>query len=609
MAFFFQHEKLRPTQEQIMKEIFQVIQQKKHAIIHAPTGMGKTAASLSPALTAALEKKLTILFLTSRHTQHKIVLETVQNIKQKYCVNFNVASFIGKKWMCAQEGASTMPTQDFVEFCRSLREDEKCEYYLNSKSKTKVSVCNDELLQIIPTTENIVTTSMKHKICPYESALHLASNSTIIIADYFYIFNESIRKNFLSKINKNLEDCIVIVDEAHNLPERVRDLMSSILSTNIIQRAIKEAKKYNIEPVILPLIELLHLIQQIGSKLVDEEKKISSQFLVNEIDKIKPLQQFIAELETSADLVRNEQKQSSLGVIASFLKKWPEGEKGFIRYVKKEKENVKIFLQCLDPSIITKPVINQCHSMIIMSGTLLPTIMYQDVLGFQDGTFKQEYSSPFPEKNKLTLIIPKTTTKFTLRSPEQYKNIAEICAQITNEIHGNSLLFFPSYKIRDDVAFFFQEYSNKTILFEQPNLQKKQKEELLKKYSSYKGAVMLCTATGSFGEGIDLPGINKCVIVIGLPLDKPNLRSRELIQYYDELFGKGWDYGYTLPAITKTLQNSGRCIRNEKDKGVLVFLDERYDWPRYKKLFPREWNLISSLNYMKEIQQFVNQNA
>ena len=129
---------------------------------------------------------------------------------------------------------------------------------------------------------------------------------------------------------------------------------------------------------------------------------------------------------------------------------------------------------------------------------------------------------------------------------------------------------------------------------------------MLDRFSQHKktGAALLGIAAGSFGEGVDLPGIIKCVIVVGLPLDKPDLETTELISYYDKKFGKGWEYGYTLPAMTRCIQNAGRCIRSEKDRGVLAFVDERYAWPSYKRCFPADWQIINTTEYIGKIKDF-----
>ncbi len=604
----FPYEEYRKNQKEIIEDLYKAILEKKHAIIHAPTGLGKTVSVLAPALTLALEKNLKIFFLTSRHTQHKIVLETLQRIKEKYNKDFLVTSFIGKKHMCLQENVDMMTSSSFSEYCKALREDKTCNYYLNAKNKLKQkTVLNELKITPIMPSEELKETCKSHEVCPYELALDLAERSNVIIADYHFVFNPFIQENFFNKIKVTLEESIIIVDEAHNLPQRAREILSSRLSVRLLKRAITETKKYFLEDLTLNLVQLLDAIISLSKDLREgEEKVLPKQKFLEKVNEIKDKDLLVSELKIASSVILAKQKRSSLGVIAEFLETWPKGEREFARYIKKEGDNTQIVLSCLDPSLLTKSVIQNSYATIIMSGTLLPTIMYQDTLGFPTLSVKKEYSSPFNEENKLCLIIPSVTTKFTQRTEEQYKNIALIITNITNNIAGNSLVFFPSYFLRDKVSSLFAEQSNKSILFEQPGMSKEQKQELLEKFSKYKyiGSVLLSVASGSFGEGIDLPGIIKCIIVVGLPLEKPDIETNARIQYYDALYGKGWDYGYTLPAITKTLQNAGRCIRSEKDRGILVFLDERYAWPRYKNCFPKDWNMKVTENYLPLIKEF-----
>ena len=166
--------------------------------------------------------------------------------------------------------------------------------------------------------------------------------------------------------------------------------------------------------------------------------------------------------------------------------------------------------------------------------------------------------------------------------------------------------FFPSYQIRDTVNNSFASLCNKTLFLEQPNMTKEQKQDFLDRFKNYQhsGAALLGVAAGSFGEGIDLPGVLKAVVVVGLPLDRPDLETQQLIDYYDKKFGKGWDYGYTMPALTKCMQNAGRCIRSETDRGVIIFLDERYAWPRYFTCFPSDWKLKIVPDPLPHIQSF-----
>jgi len=168
------------------------------------------------------------------------------------------------------------------------------------------------------------------------------------------------------------------------------------------------------------------------------------------------------------------------------------------------------------------------------------------------------------------------------------------------------MVFFPSYAVRDAVAQYFADHYEKPLFFEKPGMSTEQKQILLAKFSKERqsGAVLLGVAAGSFGEGVDLPGVLKGVIVVGLPLDRPDLETSELINFYDRKFGRGWDYGYILPAMTRCIQNAGRCIRTESDRGVIAFVDERYAWPRYKSCFPPEWELRVLPDFESEVARF-----
>lgn len=608
---FFPYDRIRPVQDELIDLVKTALQEKKDAIVHAPTGLGKTVAALSPALALTIKNDATVFFLTSRHTQHKIVIDTLRKIKEKFGLNFTATSIIGKRWMCLQPSAEIMASNDFSEFCKALREEDKCEFYVNARSKNNIKCLRllDEIKQSSPLpTERVVSMCKKEGVCPYELSLMLASNSKIIVCDYYYLFNASIRNSFFSKTNKNIQDLIIIVDEGHNLPSRIRALLTKRLSDRIIKRALKEAKKYDFDDLAVLLLELEALLYRMAQDLVvNDEKLVNKEFFIKEVEKIKNYDALVNELRAAAETARENQKVSSIGWVASFLEAWPDGDIGFSRILSKYESSVVLVHRCLDPSIATKDIIGVAQSTIIMSGTLSPVEMYRDLLGFSKDALTKEFPSPFPKKNMLALVIPKTTTKFTKRNPEQYLRIANICADIIDRVPGNAAVFFPSYYLRNEVKNFLDTRCKKTIFSEQPRLTKEEKQQLLDKFCRYNNAVLLGVAAGSFGEGIDLPGVLKSVIVVGLPLDRPDLETKELINYYDKKFGRGWDYGYIMPALTKTMQNAGRCIRTEKDRGALVFLDERYTWPNYFRCFPSDWNLKISIDYVNEIKKFFSE--
>ncbi|MCC7574649.1 ATP-dependent DNA helicase [Candidatus Woesearchaeota archaeon] len=611
---FFPYENIRGVQDILIKAVNHAVTSGHNLIAHAPTGLGKTAASISPALKKAVESGKTVFFLTSMHTQHLIALETVEIINEKYNEKIICVDIVGKKHMCLQEGVDNMSTKDFAEYCKMLREDKRCDYYSKLKSGEEQSfeskTATSELINKSPcSTHKVINTSKKHGLCPYEVSMNIGKKSNIIVTDYYYLFHPKIRDSFLRKTNKELEDAIIIVDEAHNLPTRITDLASQRLTSISLKRAMSEAQEIKANNLFVSLREIQGILSDYSKK--KEEIYIERNDFVDRVDKITNYEELIEDLEEAADEIRKEKKQSYLGAIASFLNEWLNNDEGYTRIfsiVKGFKEDILVLnYKCLDPSIIAKQVLPFAHSTILMSGTLNPTNMYLDILGFEKNrTEELVLKNPFPENNKINMIVPKTSTKYATRNEEQYKEIGETVTKMINNIPGNSAVFFPSFKLRDS-AYTYMKDCNKTIFLEHSGMAKHEKEELLENFKKYKdeGAALLGVITGSFGEGIDLPGdYLKGVIIVGLPLQKPDLETKALIDYYDKKFGKGWDYGYLFPAFNKTLQSAGRCIRSETDKGVIIFLDERYSWNNYYRCFPITWNIKQTMMYENEIKKF-----
>ena len=616
---YFPYPKVRDIQSNMISDVYNALKDKKHIIMHAPTGIGKTISALAPALSFAMRNNLTIFFLTSRQTQHKIVVDTLKQIKQKFDINLECADIIGKKLMCLQNGVESMSSSSFHEYCKSLRDENQCEFYLNTRKQntepTLEAKHSLEGLKIIGPchVHEFVEQGRNRKLCPYELATLTAKNAKIIIADYYYIFNPSIRNGFFQKINKQLENIILIVDEAHNLPNRIRELLTQKISSQIIDNAKKEAVKYNYEGELENLEIVENSLFEL-SKNIDAESTVSKNDFFDLINKLKSYDGIIAELAFTGEDIRERQKRSFVLSVAKFLEAWIGSDIGFGRILNREimdnKLKVSLSYRCLDPSLAAKEVIDKSYSTILMSGTLMPTTMYRDILGFKENVIEKEYKNPFPKKNRLNLIIPKTTTKFVERNTKQYADIAKICGDIVNLVDGNSAIFFPSYDLMQKIAEFIGKETDKSLFMEKPAMTKIDKENLLSNFRNHKSknSILLGTSTGSFGEGIDMPGVLQAVIIVGLPLNKPDTESKLLIEYYDDKFGKGFEYGYVLPAITKCLQNAGRCIRSESDKGAIIFLDERYAWQNYYQCFPEEWDMEVEMNYMSILKEFLKKN-
>ena len=427
---FFPYQNIRPEQGKLLQDIDTAFQQEKIILAHAPTGLGKTATALSAALYHALEKKKRVLFLTSRHTQHAIAVQTLGEIKQKG-VSFSCIDLVGKRSMCSQEIAGLFGN-DFNDFCKTIVGRGECEFYNNVKNKQQLTVeakkAVSDLQREAPMHhQEIMNFSREEKMCGYEIAMALAKTATVIIADYNYLFNPHIQQSFFNKLELEMKDVIVIVDEGHNLPARVVDVLSSNLSSITIKNAVLEAKKFGFNGMLFWLQELVRIINELSkpseTNFGSSENLVAKDDFISKVKAIVDYDELINELELAAEEVRRKQKKSYLGGIAAFLEAWKGEDKGFARMLVEKESNygpiTTLSYQCLDPRIITEPIFKQIFTGVIMSGTLTPLFMYRDILGITRAVEK-EYGSPFPPENKLSLVIPETSTKYNLRGEAMF---------------------------------------------------------------------------------------------------------------------------------------------------------------------------------------------
>ena len=573
-----------------------------------------TSAVLAPALKFAIENKKTVFFLTSRNTQHILAVETLKEVKKKFGLDIVAVDLIGKKGMCNQNSIEMLTSSEFVEYCKNLREKGTCKYYNNIKKNGKLAVeaglLLDNLKEKSPDfVQDFCARCDDH--CAYEMALVMSKKAHVLVADYNYALNPMIRKGLMLRMNKQLEDCIFIFDEAHNLPGRARELLSAGVSTNVLGLAAKECKEFGYPEVAGNLDKIREGLLSFG-KYLKGEKMLAKKDFSGLVESVCSYEDLIGSLSFISDVVLEKKKRSYALYVANFLSSWVGPDDGFVRVFKrvygKGNEFFKLEYKCLSPDLALAEVISESYSFIGMSGTLNPLGMYVDLLGLRDCKLL-EFPCPFPKENRLNIVLPRTSTKYKSRSPMMYKQIAELCANVCNSVKGNVAVFFPSYSLRDEVYRFFMDECEKTILLEYNSGGDELRKKLLRKFEGYKsqGAVLFAVAGGSFSEGVDFPGdLLNGVVVVGLPLAPPDIETKELINYYDRKYARGWDYGYVIPAIIKAVQSSGRCIRSETDKGVVVFIDERYMWKNYFGCFPTDWNIVVDPNPVDRILEFYN---
>ncbi len=619
MIPFFPHDVIRPGQDQLIQDLETTFAAQKILIAHAPTGLGKTASALAVALQYAQEKKKRVFFLTNRHTQHQIAINTLKLLRKKTGQSVSCADLIGKRWMCSHDVAG-LYGNEFNEFCKAIVEKGECEFYnrvrtVNKGLQVEAKAVVKELEQAGPLhNEELLLLGAEKKMCGYELALAAAKTAQVIIGDYYYLFNPHVQNTLFSKLDIQLEDSILIIDEGHNLPGRITEMLSSNLTSFMLQNGLTEAKKYGYPGLVSWLQQLARILQHFAvfsTREIQKERLVTKEEFVSKINKVVDYDQCISELTFAADEIRKKQPRSYLSGIASFLTAWSGEDQGFARILSerpgKYEPMLTLSYSCLDPGLITAPLLKRIHAGVIMSGTLKPTFMYKDLLGIESG-IEKEYGSPFPPENKVSIIIPETSTKYNLRSESMYQQIAQKCSELSSLIPGNLAFFFPSYQLRDAISHFLSTPKKK--FWEKPEMSKEDKEQFLQDFRAEKelGGVLLGVAGANFAEGIDLPGdLLNGVVVVGLPLSRPDLKTNQLIAYYDTKFSRGWDYGYVYPAMNKCFQSAGRCIRSETDKGAVIFLDERFTWQNYFVCFPKE-GLRVSKEYARLLKEFFGNN-
>lgn len=567
-------------------------------VAHAPTGIGKTAAALAPALEHALENNRCIFFITPRHSQHRIAVDTLRTIRDKFKIEFNCLDLIGKRWMCPVPGVKDLTSREFKDFCDSVRKTETCPHY---NKTVKDGVLSKKAQDVL---DNITGSGPLHfeecvklckDFCAYDIMMAAAKKSQVIICDYFHLFNPTVRKSFLARTDKSLEDSILIIDEGHNLASRLRELSSWKLSQFSVKGAIKEANHF--APA---LFEDLQGIDDALTELaVPHEDVIEERQLVDEVED-RCEGGFIDlsdRLVSAGEEIRIAQKKSFIGAVGEFLKAWVDrkGEDRFIRIRSSARGATLVHKKCLDPALVSEEVITSCHSCLMMSGTLLPLQMHADLLGFPEGSLLKQYASPFPKENRLNVIVPTVTTRFSRRGEDEFGKFGRIISHFLQAVPGNSAIFFPSYELLESMKPMIR--TDKTGLVERQGMTKSEKSDVLNRLTllSGTGAVLYGVIGGSFSEGVDYPGnLLKAVVVVGVPLERPTLEVNSLIEYYQKKFSRGWDYAYLYPAVNKALQAAGRCIRSGHDRGVVVFMDQRYLYENYRSCFPHGMPVVVS---------------
>ncbi|NQE53927.1 ATP-dependent DNA helicase [ANME-1 cluster archaeon GoMg3.2] len=609
---------IREGQREFMGDVKDAVEGGKILVAHAPTGIGKTVATLVPALEYAVENGKTIFFLTSKRSQHKIAIDTLRLIKDHAKREFTTVDITSKQSMCPR----TKPIHRefyflFNEFCRSEQKNKRCRYFMKQDEEALRRI-KSEIMHV----EQLCDWCTTRGVCPYKAALEAAGNADVLVCDYNYLFSTDITERVLEKIEKGLEDLIVIVDEAHNLPDRIRSNLSSELRMNTVTSIARDLRRRDREMQgnLMGLESIFKKLAMGASKENKDEIKVDRDFLVDEMAKVlgrgrieamsyddfvNALRGIAEDLETSGSRTtddmryKNEMLQRDILSVADFLDGWSTREECVRIFSLAQKEYPRLYFKLLDPSVISEPIFAKAHSTILMSGTLCPTEMYADVLGASPARIKgkeivlNEYKSPFPSENRMIVVTKALTTKYTERGEEMYRLMAGKIGEVAKYVKGGMAVFFPSYALLKSVATYLPDAVRSRVMIERREMRKEEKNRLYETLRDDTDGILLAVQGGSFSEGMDYESNTlKAIIVVGLPLSPPTLEVKMIEGYYVRKYGAetGRNYGYLYPAITKVLQAAGRGIRSEQDRCIIVLMDYRFAQYPYKKCLPSDFN-------------------
>ncbi|MEM0149771.1 MAG: ATP-dependent DNA helicase [Candidatus Micrarchaeaceae archaeon] len=595
--FFFRFGKPRKHQDRMMDDIYKALESKSSILINAPTGIGKTDASLSAALTFAMKNNLKVLFLTPKISQHRIAIEALNGIRGKLPTGLKFIDMVGKQKLCINDNINLIANEAFHKECEKLVRSGKCEFY--KRFKDMGSIPDDIQDQAMQGHNRLFSVSRDYGICAYEAASSLAREADVVIADYSHILNPSTRPAFLKRIAGSLSNTIVIWDEAHNLVNLAASYMSDSITTRAIQRASEELRSIGSS------VDLGYLDFTLNKLAEAHLSRESEAFIyMHDLpDEITGSQDKIAEqLERSAleYIEKSKARRSSLMHLANFIRKLAEDDPAVAKIISKANGSVRLTLSCLYPDRIID-VLKEPYANIFMSATLVPLGMYSDLFGIS-GASTRNYVSPFPERNRVAYVDDSVTTKYSYRSVSEYKAIAERLSNIKRRVNGNVAVFFPSFQVLNGV----RRYIDGNIIAQGEGMSSSAIERILDKLQTSSNSLLLGVLGGSLSEGVDYPkNIIKAVVVVGLPFAKPNLELGAKVAYMDGKFkGKGEEYAYRIPALIKVIQASGRAIRNETDRAVIVFMDKRYRWSAYMSIISSAMKVSNRADYLAGISEF-----
>lgn len=611
----------REGQRQIMGEVATAIHAGRSLYVQAPTGSGKTVATLYPALMAIGEGEATrVAFLTAKTMTRGPVLECIDQLRrQDFAANVLV--------MTARDKICPLRKDPRGAQVRGRPLTSLCNPVECPLARRHFDAVNDALFEAISTYDvldsgSIAKVAARHHVCPYELQRDAALWSDIIICDYHYAFAPS--ASLIGLADEPGEDTIFLVDEAHNLPERMREMYSAELSLadlKGLERLLRsQGALAELTAAVRGIISAFPAWQQASppnarrgakggrSQASYQVVRMSDAFEESLVALADGVDGALELLSPAVDEPRADRRGGTtielfLALrdmkleVLSFLGALRRGQAGYVTFLGRDENGgrkLKVF--CMDPSHDLKERLDQAKAAVFFSGTLLPMGYHRKLLAAQDEDRSVYAQSSFDPSHQQVLIASDVSARYSQRGPELYDRVAAYLRKLIDARPGNHLVFLPSYAMVEEVARSLGPLMDgrTRVVRQHPGMREDDRDRFVAQFREARDAgtslVGLCVLGGIFGESIDLPGDALVgVVVVGTGMPRAT-GERELIRdYFDVKEGKGFAYAYTYPGMIKVLQAAGRLIRTENDRGVVLLLDDRFLERELQEAFPKEW--------------------
>lgn len=582
----------REGQKKLVAGAYRTILRDKNLFIQAPTGVGKTISTIFPSIKAMGENIGEKIFYLTAKTITRTVAEDTFRILRNEDVSFKVVTITAKEKICILDKPDCNPVS--------------CE-----RAKGHYDRVNDAVFDLLINEDEInrdliVLYASKHCVCPFEMSLDVTLWADAIICDYNYVFDPNVYlRRFFQNEKKN--DYIYLIDEAHNLVERAREMYSAVLYKDSFLEVKKLVKdKSN---------SLIKRLDYCNKELLAYKRECDDFEVVDDIEGlVMGLMGLMTEYESFlSENVILEGKDQILSLfldIRHFLNMYEFIDDDYCIYTDYEQgDRFRIKLQCMDPSRKLSKYLERAKSTMFFSATLLPIKYYKEQLGGKEEDYAVYAPTSFGIDNRLIMIADDVSTKYTRRNEKEYRKIIKYIKEFTDARVGNYMVFFPSYQMLTQIAEMAEDIID-GIVIQSSNMTEENREEFLEEFipDPSTSRIGFCVMGGIFSEGIDLKGdrlIGAIIVGTGLPMV---CNERELFRgYFDEKNRMGFEYAYLYQGMNKVLQSAGRVIRTNEDRGAILLLDDRFTKRQYTNLFPMEWfpNRLVNIDTMnKHLEEF-----